>query len=63
MGNVSIIKEAKDYVVVKMPKSLATGLGFKKHLSKEDILRVTKEATKLARKNKLPILRSLRDLR
>ncbi len=63
MTNVSILKEAKGYVVVKMPKKLADNLGFKKHLTEEDILLVSKEATKFARKNALPILRSLRDLR
>ena len=63
MTNVSILKEAKDYVIVKMPKKLADNLGLKKHLTEEDILRVSKEATKFARKNTLPILRSLRDLR
>ena len=63
MTNVSILKEAKDYVVVKMPKKLADNLGFKKHLNEEDILRISKEATRFARKGALPILRSLRDLR
>lgn len=63
MTNVSILKEAKDYVVVKMPKKMASHLGFKKHLTAEDLARISKEATKLARQNKLPILRSLRDLR
>ncbi len=63
MTNVSILKKAKGYVVVKMPKKLADNLGFKKHLTEEDILLVSKEATKFARKNALPILRSLRDLR
>lgn len=63
MTNVSILKEARDYVVVKMPKKMAVNLGFKKHLSENDILHISKESTKLARLGKLPILRSLRDLR
>jgi len=63
MINVSILKEARDYVVVKMPKKLANNLGFKKHLSEEDILQLSKEAIGLAREKKLPVLRSLRDLK
>lgn len=63
MTNVSILKEARDYVVVKMPKKLADNLGFKKHLTENDIMRISKESAKLARIGKLPILRSLRDLR
>lgn len=63
MISVSILKEAKDYVIIKMPKKLADNFGFKKHLTEGDVLRVAKEAAKFARKNSLPVLRSLRDLK
>ena len=63
MINISIVKEAKDYMVIKMPKKLAINLGFKKHLLEEDIAHIVKEATRLARQKKLPILRSLCDFR
>lgn len=62
MTTVSILKEAKDYVVVKMPRKLADDLGFKKHLSVDDVVKISKEATRLARRGALPVLRSLRDI-
>ncbi|MDO8584687.1 MAG: hypothetical protein Q7R85_01020 [bacterium] len=63
MISISILKESKDYVVVKMPRKMADDLGFKRHLTEDDILRISKEAVRLARKGVLPTLRSLRDLR
>ncbi|MDP3727012.1 MAG: hypothetical protein Q8R35_00015 [bacterium] len=63
MATITIIKETKDYVVLRVPKKLMVPGIEEKRIAERKLLALSREAVKLYRRGKLPLLHSLRDLR
>ena len=65
MPSVTVVKESKNYLIIKLPKKIAVGLGYsrEKKITEKDVLALSREAIKMHRENRLPVLRSLRNFR
>lgn len=65
MTSITVVKESRNYVVIKLPRKIADdlGIGSGKNLTEKDLLTLSKDAIKLRRRGRLPALKSLRDFR
>lgn len=63
MATIAIIKETRDYVLLRIPRKLIVPTTKEKKIAEGKLLALSREAVKLYRRDKLPLLRSLRDLR
>jgi hypothetical protein len=64
MTTIAVLKETKSYFVLRVPRKLIIRAGVEgKKFEEQKLLALSREAVKLHRQGKLPILHSLRDLR